>query len=119
MKDLSFATILCETCNQRTDKSQVSKEGFPLRIWTCPKCNKSWYHPADMQDYQNYKKLKEKTFKVKLRLVGNSYTVSIPREIIEFQEEMQREMDDMIRIAMEGPEKLSLFFTKNFEKFLK
>ena len=119
MKDIFNATILCENCNKKALKGRIIKDGFPLRIWKCPNCNKVWYHPADMQDYQNFKKIKEKTFKVKLRLVGNSYTVSIPREIIEFQEEMQREMDDMIRIAMDGPEKLNLFFSKKIERMFK
>ena len=116
MKDIFDATILCEKCNKKTTKGKLVKEGFPIRICKCTNCNKIWYHPSDMQDYENYKKIRHKTYKVKLRLVGNSYTVSIPREIIEFQEEMQKEMqkdmDDMIRLALEGPEKLGLFFSR-------
>ena len=72
-----------------------------------------------MQEYENFQKLKNKEFKVKLRLVGNSYTVSIPREIIEFEEEMRREIDDVIRISLDGPERLSLFFSGKLKRFMK
>ena len=118
MKDIYNATILCEKCNKKAAKSQINKEGFIVRIWKCSNCPEIWYHPADLQDYENYRRIKDKTFKVKLRVVGNSYTVSIPREIIEFQEEMQREMDDMIHIGLEAPEKIGLFFSRRIRKII-
>ena len=61
-------------------------------------------------------RIKEKEFRVKLRMVGNSYTISIPKEIINFQEEMQEEMEESIRMCLEEPEKLSIFFSKRLRK---
>ena len=43
-------------------------------------------------------------------MVGNSYTVSIPREIVNFINEQHRIMDDMVRLSMDQMGKLSLIF---------
>lgn len=118
MKDIYNTTILCEKCNRKTKKKTIHKEGFTLRAWECPKCNKLWYHPLDQQEYQNFQKLRDKNFRVKLRLVGNSFCVSIPKEIIEFHREMQKEMNEMISMSLEEPEKLSLYFTKRFKRLI-
>mgnify|MGYP006865048817 CR=1 FL=1 len=56
--------------------------------------------------------MRKKDYSVKLRLVGNSYTVSIPKEIIDFQENIFEEMNSLIKMSLESPEKLSLFFSK-------
>ena len=121
MTDIFDTTIMCDECHQETSKKTVAREGFPIRTAECPSCQKQWPHPLDLQDYENFKRLKQKQFEVKLRLVGNSYTVSIPREIIEFEEEWRKEMenmDQMIRMAMEEPHKLTLMFTRRMKRLL-
>ena len=121
MTDIFDTTIVCDQCNQETIKKTIEKDGFPIRSCECPSCHKQWHHPLDIQDYENFKRLKQKQFEVKLRLVGNSYTVSIPREIIEFEEEWRKEMekmDHMMRLALEGPDKLSIFFTRRMKRLL-
>lgn len=117
MADIFENAILCEKCNKKTKQALVARNGFKLRAWQCPSCKKIWYHPLDLQEYENFSKLRSKQFSVKLRMVGNSYTVSIPREIIDFQEEVEREMSNIhhemnkiIHMNLEEPEKLSLFF---------
>jgi len=129
MADIFENAILCDRCNKKTKQSLVARNGFKLRAWQCPSCKKIWYHPLDLQEYENFTKLKSKRFTVKLRMVGNSYTVSIPKEIIEFQEEAEREMSRMhhemsrmIQMTLDEPEKLSLFFNikpKKENKLLK
>ena len=119
MEDIFKNTILCGECNTQTIDKTFIKNGFNLRAKECPRCSKLIYHPLDLQEYQNFNKLKSKQFQVKLRYVGNSYTVSIPREIIEFQEEfdrIHREMDKLINMTLEEPEKLSLFFTRKVRR---
>jgi len=118
MADIYENTILCENCNKKTVKGFAIKNGFKIRSWKCPSCNKVWYHPSDMQEYENFQKIKNQTFQVKLRMVGNSYTISIPREIIEFEEEMHRKINEMISMTMEEPTKLSIFFSKEIRKFI-
>ncbi len=119
MKDIFETTIVCEECDNKTEKILTEKEGFRMRAWRCNGCQKIWPHPLDMQEYENFQKLRSKQFQVKLRLVGNSYTISIPREIIEFEEEMRREMDDMIRLSLDSPEKISIFFSGKLKRFMK
>jgi hypothetical protein len=112
MSDIFENTILCETCNNKTKKAVAIKDGHKLRFWHCTKCNKKWPHPIDEENYKSFQKLKQKQFKVKLRLVGNSYAVSIPREIIDFQNEIHKIHKQMLSLCLEEPEKLSLFFKK-------
>lgn len=85
MKDIYENDILCKICNKKTIKGEIIKDGFKIRTWECPKCNKIWHHPLDMNNYLQFNKLKQKHFKVKLRKVGNSFAATIPNEIIEFK----------------------------------
>ena len=118
MSDIFDTTILCDLCNQKTSKTFALKDGFKLRVWKCDNCKKTWPHPADILEYNNFKKIKDKTFQVKLRMVGNSYTISIPREIIDFEEEIQNDINRMLHLTLEEPEKLSIFFRKEIKKFM-
>jgi antitoxin component of MazEF toxin-antitoxin module len=42
--------------------------------------------------------------------VGNSYAVSIPREIINFLNEQEKEMDEMINLSLDEFKRISLNF---------
>lgn len=115
MEDVFENTMLCNSCNRKTSKEEVIKDGFRLRVWRCPSCNKTWFHPGDLERYQDFKRLKDKNFSVKLRMVGNSYTISIPREIISFHE-VQR--DELVRLALEDSDKVVLYFSR-MARFIK
>ena len=110
MKDIFDQIVMCNNCNIRTNKKYVIKEGFKLRVLECPKCEDIIYHPSDLRDYEDYKKLKNLDFNVKLRMVGNSFCVSIPKEIIDFHREMEKEFNDLVRLSLDGPGKISMFF---------
>lgn len=116
MKDLFDTIIICKKCNKRTEKGILHKDGFKLRCWKCPSCEEVWIHPGDLKEYKDFQELKHKKFQVKLRLVGNSYTVSIPREIVEFGE-IKR--DKIVRVSLDQPEKVTLFFSRVTKKFIK
>ena len=109
MKDIFDSTMLCDQCNGKTEKTQVSKDGFVLRAWKCNKCNKLWFHPLDLRDYQDYIELRKKDFQVKLREVGNSWIVSIPKEIIRFEEISTAKV---ISLNLDEPGKVVLKFTR-------
>lgn len=109
MEDIYDTTMVCNMCNQKTTKSYVVKDGFKIRIWACPECKKKWYHPGDMQDYNEFMELKKKKFEVKLRPVGNSWTVSIPKDIIEFEEVSKTKI---VKLCVDEPGKVVLFFRK-------
>ncbi len=121
MPDIFDAKIVCDNCDRVAEKGYQDADGFRLRIAKCPECDKIWQHPADLNEYQQFQKLKSKEFHVKLRMVGNSWAVSIPREIIEFQEEMEKEMmkqiqhmERMVRLSFESPGRISMFFNNEF-----
>lgn len=123
--DLFDNTILCRNCGKKMMPAFVEKDGFKLRAVKCPACSNIIIHPADIEEYNKFKQLRGRQFHVKLRMVGNSYTVSIPREIVNFmqsaEQEMEKErkrmherishnMQDMMTLAFEEFGKMSLMF---------
>ena len=114
MTDIFDAKITCKRCNTEMNPTIVDRNGFQLRAMQCPKCHDKIIHPADMNGLQHFNDLKGRTFSVKLRMVGNSHAISIPKEIIDFINEqhrmMKREMDDMVRLSFEDFRKLRLIF---------
>ena len=112
MKDIFDNIILCRKCNSRMKKAQIAKNGFLFRVMICPKCNEKLIHPLDEQEYNKFINLKNKEFKVKMRLVGNSYAVSIPKEIVSFMREHEKIMNNMVKLCFEDMGILSLDFNK-------
>ena len=110
MKDIFDNVILCNKCNGKMQKSQVVQNGFILRAVVCAKCNEQIIHPSDEHEFNRFINLKNKEFRVKMRLVGNSYAVSIPKEIVSFIREQEKIMDDMVRLCFEDFRRLSLNF---------
>ena len=110
MTDIFDNTILCKKCNTKMKKIEVVKSGFILRTVVCNECNEKIIHPTDEQEYNKFINLKNKEFRVKMRLVGNSYAVSIPKEIVSFIREQERVMDDMVKLCFEDFGRLSLSF---------
>ena len=112
MTDIFDNTILCNKCNEKMKPAQVTKNGFVLRAVICPDCKSLIIHPNDEQEYNKFIELKNRDFRVKMRVVGNSYTVSIPKEIVSFIREQEKIIDDMVRLCFEDFVRLSLNFGK-------
>lgn len=108
--DMFDNPVLCKDCNVLMQKIRFVKEGFSFRALQCPKCNNRIIHPQDQTEFNHYANLRHKTYSVKLRMVGNSYAVSIPREIINFINEQDQIMDEMVKLSFERMGKLSLIF---------
>ncbi|MSS74485.1 hypothetical protein EXS72_02485 [Candidatus Pacearchaeota archaeon] len=115
MSDIFNETIFCKECNSEMKQVIVNKQGFELRAVQCLKCKKQIVHPADINGLEDFKNLKGKTYNVKLRMVGNSHAVSIPKEIVEFMRHQEKMMDDMVRLCFEDMHSLSLKFGKEEE----
>jgi len=94
-------------------KTEFLKNGFLFRAVQCKKCHNKIIHPEDKQEYEKYLNLRNKRFSVKLRLVGNSYTVSIPREIVNFINEQNKIIDEMVGLTLDKMGRLSLMFNKD------
>jgi len=112
MTDIFSNKILCGKCNMRMIPFKINKNGFILRAVACPKCNDKVIHPKDEMEYNDFVNLKKKEFNVKMRFVGNSYAVSIPKEIVNFMKEQENIMDDMVRLCFEEFGRISLVFGK-------
>lgn len=112
MTDIFDNQILCKKCNSKMKKTDIGRRGFVLRAVICPKCNEKIVHPIDEQEYNKFINLKNKEFSVKMRLVGNSYAVSIPKEIVLVMDAQKQIMDDMVRLCFEDIGRLSLNFGK-------
>ena len=99
-------------------KAQMIKNGFVLRVMACPdvKCGEKIIHPVDEQEYNKFINLKNKEFSVKMRLVGNSYAVSIPKEIVSFMREQEKMVNDMVKLCFEDIGRVSLRFSENFNR---
>ena len=110
--DIFDNTILCKDCNKKMEKAQLVKNGFIFRAVVCPNCNEKIVHPVDEQNYHKFTNLRNKEFSVKMRLVGNSYAVSIPKEIVSFMNTQKRIMDDMVKLCFEEIGRLSLNFNE-------
>lgn len=110
MTDIFDTTILCRKCGEEMEQTLVSKAGSQLRAVECPKCNDRIVHPGDLAHFEEFNELMDKTFNVKLRMVGNSHAISIPKEIIQFMRQQEKMMDDMVRLCFEDMHRLSLSF---------
>jgi len=119
MSDIFDNTILCGKCNSKMQKAKIDRNGFLLRAMVCPKCNDRIIHPVDEREYNKFNDLRNKEFSVKMRMVGNSYAVSIPKEIVSFMNAMnthRKIMNDMVRLCFEDFGKVSLNFENMNEK---
>lgn len=110
MSDIFENTILCKECNKKMHNESIIKNGFKIRSIKCPNCKNRILHPEDIQEYKDFTSLRKKTFKVKLRFVGNSYAVSIPREIIDFMNEQDRKLNNIVNLCFEEFGRISLNF---------
>lgn len=110
MTDIFDNTILCKNCNYKMEKTLLNKNGFELRAVVCRSCNQNIIHPADLNNMENFKPLKDKTYNVKLRIIGNSHAISIPKEIVDFMHQQERAMDNIVKLCFEDMHRLSLRF---------
>ena len=116
MGDIFDNTILCSKCNTKMKPIQTERNGFILRAVSCEKCGEKIVHPQDEAEYHQFQHLRNKEFRVKMRIVGNSYAVSIPKEIVSFMREQEKIMNDMVKLCFEDMGKLSLDFNQFEEK---
>jgi len=125
MKDIFDTRIMCEKCDTEMQKEEVVKNGARVRAVKCMECGERIIHPQDLNYLKQFNNLKGKTYFVKLRVVGNSHAISIPKEIVEFMSEQQnrdnnqmsqkinninKQMDEMVRLCFEDFDTLKIRF---------
>jgi len=115
MTDVFDNTIICAKCSTAMEKASIAKDGFLIRAVVCGKCGSKALHPHDVQEYEKFKQIRNKTYKVKLRIVGNSYAVSIPKEIVSLMQEQENMMDDFVQLCFKEFGKVSMQFGEEHE----
>ncbi len=110
MSDIFDQKILCKNCNKEMEKIFIVRNGFKMRALTCKKCGNKLVHPKDEQEYKKFLNLRNKVYKVKLRIVGNSYAISIPKEIVQFINRFEKEFNDLVKLTFEDARRLRLMF---------
>ncbi len=116
MQDIFDYDIMCDKCGKKMQNSLMSRNGFNLRVKKCSSCGNVVVHPNDKSEYENFMRLKKKEYEVKMRMVGNSYAVSIPREIVDFMKEQENMINNMVKLSFQDFGKLNLMFnTENIE----
>ncbi|MEM4230726.1 MAG: hypothetical protein QXF25_02525 [Candidatus Pacearchaeota archaeon] len=88
----------------------IYKNGFNLRALECPKCQETIIHPLDKKEYEEFMRLKNKEFAVKMRMVGNSYAISIPKEIVDFMKEQEKMINNIVKLSFQDMNRLNLIF---------
>ena len=115
MVDIFRYDILCDKCEEKMQDSLLSRNGFNLRVKKCSSCGGVLVHPEDKAEYEDFMRLKKKEYEVKMRMVGNSYAVSIPREIVDFMKEQESMINNMVKLSFQDAGSLSLMFNTSSE----
>ena len=74
--------IPCE-CGRMASRSTVKYKEYEVRGWVCKKCKKEYIHPEDSLKISKLEALKKSGMKVKIRTVGQSLVITLPKEIAE------------------------------------
>ncbi len=109
-RDIFDNKILCGECGEEMVRDDFIKNGFVFRSLVCPSCGERLVHPLDEERYKKFNDLKKKQFSVKMRIVGNSYAISIPKEIVSFLKEQEKSFNDFVNLAFEDINKLAVYF---------
>ena len=123
MKDIFEGIILCKNCKKEMKKGIIVREGFKIRYAYCDRCKERLWHSGDLENYKSFNNIKKKEFKVKLRIVGNSYAVTLPKEIVNFIREIEKEFnikeEERVKLMFDELGKINLIFEQIEQKINK
>lgn len=74
--------IPCE-CGAMASKRTIKYKDYEVRGWVCEKCKKEYIHPEDSLKISKLEALKKEHVKVKIRTVGQSLVITLPKEVAE------------------------------------
>lgn len=84
--ELSQLQLKCQ-CRGNMKKIQTDLKGIPVRGWSCNRCGEVLIHPKDADMAVSlYNAKKRKELEVKVREVGDSQVVTIPKIIREYKD---------------------------------
>ena len=74
--------IPCE-CGDMAGKSAIKYKSYEVRGWICKKCGKEYIHPEDSLKISKLEALKKNGIRVKVRTVGQSLVITLPKELVD------------------------------------
>lgn len=75
-----WVEIPCE-CGGMARRSTVKYKNYEVRGWICKKCKKEYIHPEDSLKISKLEELRKSKVRVKIRTVGQSLVITLPKEI--------------------------------------
>lgn len=96
--------IPCE-CGGMASKGTVKYKDYEVRGWACKKCKKEYIHPEDSLKISKIEALKKSGIKVKVRTVGQSLVITLPKVIVELY---GLERGEMVELTPENLNKIKI-----------
>ena len=96
--------IPCE-CGNMASKSTVKYKDYEVRGWVCKKCKREYLHPEDSLKISKLEALKKNHIRVKIRTVGQSLVITLPKEIAELY---GLEKGETVELSSEGLKKIGI-----------
>ena len=87
-------------------KGIVNYKGYEVRGWVCKKCKKEYLHPEDSLKISRLRALKKNHVRVKIRTVGQSLVITLPKEIAELY---GLEKGETVELSSEGLKKIDIW----------
>lgn len=96
--------IPCE-CGNMASRSTIKYNDYEIRGWICKKCMKEYIHPEDSLKISKIEALKKSGIKVKIRTVGQSLVITLPKELAEVY---NLEKGEMVELVPESLKKIEI-----------
>lgn len=91
------------SCGKIAKHTYTNIEGYRVKAWKCKTCGEEYLDSADAEFLLLLKKMKKKPLTAKVGVLGGSYIIRIPKEIVEF---MGIERGEEAKIALVGPHEI-------------
>lgn len=91
------------SCGEIANLTYTNIDGYKIKAWKCEVCGEEYLDSADAEFLLLMKKLKKKPHSAKVGLLGESYIIRIPKEIVEY---MHIEKGEETKISLVGPHEI-------------
>ncbi len=87
-------------CGKLAEETHVNLDGHRIKAWKCKDCDEEYLDSAEAQFLLMRKKMEKRPLTATVGVLGDSYIIRIPKEIVEF---MQIRKGEKAKITLAGP----------------
>ena len=91
------------SCGKIAEQTHINIEGYKIKAWICKTCGEEYLDSADAEFLLLSKKMKKEPHTAKVGVLGDSYIIRIPKEIVEF---MHIKKGEEAKISLVGPHEI-------------